>query len=158
MKSKMLNILTIILGLIIIIFPILGFASVSAIFGLAFLFMGFFITFSYFNDEHDAMKYMALIIGIILMLFGITLIAVPSLLVAFTTLFVYIAGLILLVIGVIGLFSADTPALKYLSLLNTVLGIFYLILAYFMKDVKLFGILIGIWLALSGILSLLNIF
>ena len=102
------------------------------------------------------MKYMALIIGIILMLFGITLIAVPSLLVAFTTLFVYIAGLILLVIGVIGLFSADTPALKYLSLLNTVLGIFYLILAYFMKDVKLFGILIGIWLALSGILSLLN--
>ena len=154
MKSKMLNILTIILGLIIIIFPILGFASVSAIFGLAFLFMGFFITFSYF--KHDAMKYMALIIGIILMLFGITLIAVPSLLVAFTTLFVYIAGLILLVIGVIGLFSADTPALKYLSLLNTVLGIFYLILAYFMKDVKLFGILIGIWLALSGILSLLN--
>ena len=96
--NKVSGILSIILGLIFIIFPILSSGLVSVMIGVSLLFLGIasiLTEFSAFN----------IIVGILAIIFGLLFIFNIDALSFLLGIQFYIIGIIIILIGVVGLFS-----------------------------------------------------
>ncbi len=153
-RNVMLSFITIILGLIIVICPYLGVTTLSAIIGIVFIILGLLAFLLFHRTNKPSRRILGFILAIALIIFGIILIFVPSIFVSIITFLIYIAGFILIINGILGLFRSTNSPGKYLGILNIVLGIIYVIVAYFINDVEAFGVLIGLWLVLNGVINL----
>ena len=113
--NKISGILSIILGLIFIIFPIFSSGVVSIIIGVSLFFFGIALILAGFTASN-------IIIGILAIIFGLLFtfnIDAVSFLLGFQF---YIIGIILLLAGIIGLIS-DTQISKIASVLIIIMGI-----------------------------------
>ena len=125
--NKISGILSIILGLIFIIFPIFGTAALSLLIGVSLIFF-----------------------GIILILAGLTAFNITALSVLFALQF-YVIGIIMILAGIIGLIS-DSQISKIVSVLIIILGIISIALGGFSIDQPIFAaVIIGLGLIFEGI-------
>ena len=142
--NKISGILSVILGLIFIIFPVLGTATVSILIGLSLIFLGIILILSGITAINVVIGILAIIIGIIF----ICNIAALSFL--FGLLF-YVVGILLILTGIAGLIS-DSPMPKIASVLIIILGIISFALGGLSIDQPVFAaILIGVSLIIEGI-------
>ena len=126
-SNKISGILSLILGLIFIIFPIFGTAALSLLIGVSLIFL-----------------------GIILILAGFTAFNITALSVLFALQF-YVIGIILILAGIVGLIS-DSQISKIASVLTIILGIIAIALGGFSIDQPIFAaVLIGVGLIFQGI-------
>ena len=146
---KISGILSIILGLIFIIFPVFSSGVVSIIIGISLFFFGITLILAGFTASN-------IIIGILAIIFGLLFtfnIDAVSFLLGFQF---YIIGIILLLAGIIGLIS-DTQISKIASVLIIIMGIISFALGGFSIDNPLYAaILIGVCLIVQGIGMLLD--
>ena len=105
--NKISGILSIILGLIFIIFPIFSSGVVSIIIGISLLFFGIALVLAGFTASN-------IIIGILAIIFGLLFIFNLDALSFLLGLQFYIIGIIILLAGILGLFS-DTQTSKLAS-------------------------------------------
>ena len=145
MESKQATgILSIILGLIFIIFPIFSSGVVSIIIGVSLLFFGIALILAGFTASNIVIGILAIIFGL---LFTFRIDAV-SFLLGFQF---YIIGIILILAGIIGLIS-DTQTSKIASILIVILGIISFALGGLSIDNPIFAAaLIGVALIIQGI-------
>ncbi len=148
-----LGILAIILGLIVIIFPLLSFFTASMIAGIGILFLGvwFLIQFFALWDANKRASIAYLIFGILALIVGIGLfgnILAFSLLIS---LWLYIAGLFLIMSGILCLFTKPRVDGKVSGASGIMIGILYIVLAAYAWNPFYLGVLIGIWLIIDGI-------
>ena len=145
----------IILGLIILAFPLLGIIPLSVLTGISVLFLGIglILTGVSFIGESAAMGIIDIILGILALILGIGFIFNPVLFSFVAALFIFIAGIFLIIAGIFDTVNKAGGS-RWLGILNLVLGIIYLIVAYFIKDPLVLGVLIGLWLLIVGILTL----
>lgn len=157
-EGTVLSIISIILGIIIILFPLFGVAAVSAIIGLAFLFVGIItLLFAYQTSKFSGpYSTVGMIAGILVAIFGIILIFDPAVFVFLAAFFIYLAGIVLIIIGIIGIADSILPGSRYIGLSSILLGIIYFICGYFVSDPKILGFLIGLWLLVVGIINLIQ--
>ena len=141
--NKLAGILSIILGLIFIICPVLSTATLSIFIGLSLVFFGIALVVSGFTAGNIIIGILAIIFGI---LFTVNLDAV-SFLLGFQF---YIIGIILVLGGIVGLVS-DSGIFKIASVLIIILGIISFALGGFSIEQPLFAIiLIGVALIIEG--------
>ena len=153
--DTIMSIIAIIVGIIIMIFPIIGVAASAVIFGLAFIIWGVLtLLYSYLLDSLTG-PYAAsgIIIGLLMIIFGAALIFSPALFTAVVSILIYIVGIFIIILGIIALFSSSS---KTSGIVAIVIGILYFILGYLISDPSIFGILIGLGILILGILGLLN--
>jgi len=145
----------IVLGLIIIAFPVLGVIPFSVLTGLAVLFLGVGLITAGLTtlDENNGMGIVELTLGVIAIILGIGFIFNPSLFSFVAAVFVFIAGLFLIISGIVAL-STRTGQNIWTGLIAIILGIVYLLVAVFIANPFYLGLLIGLWLLITGIMML----
>lgn len=145
----------IILGLIVIAFPLLGVIPFSVLTGVAVLFLGLGLLFMGIASmgESAAMGIVEIILGIIALILGLGFIFNPALFSFIAALFIFIAGIFLIIAGIAAIATKATGN-RWTGLVALILGIIYVIVAYAIKDPLWLGILIGLWLLITGIIML----
>ncbi|BDZ67821.1 DUF308 domain-containing protein [Methanobacterium ferruginis] len=157
MKNVIVGILAIILGLIVLAFPLAGLVAASVLTGFVILMIAIWLLIvggSQLETSKTA-GILNLILGIIVLIIGIGLIFSPALFAFLAGFLLYLAGIFMIIAGVIALASRNEfKNATWAGVLGIILGILYIILGTFAFDPIYLGILIGIWLVISGILAL----
>lgn len=159
MKTKFVSLLGILLGLILIIFPILGLISVSALIGLSVLLMSIYLLVVgvAIIDYNRTGSILDLILGLILLFLSICLIFNPALIGFLTEITVYLAGIMLIVVAVVSLINNRASRYGfYTGIAGIVLGLLYIVIGTYISSPIVLGTLIGIWLVISGVLKLMD--
>ena len=159
MKTKFISLLAILLGLIIIAFPIMGVIGVSSLIGLSVLLMSVYLLVVGVSiiDYNTSGAIIDLFLGIVLLLLSICLIFNPALIGFLTEISLYLAGIMLIVVGLVSLINNRTSRYGfYIGIAGVVLGLLYIIIGTYLADPIVLGTLIGIWLVVSGILKLMD--
>lgn len=158
-KQTTISIIAIILGIIIIAFPMLGVITAADILGLSVLLLAIFLLANGVSEvEYNTTRGLInTILGIIMLIISLGLIFNPSIFAFLTALTIYLAGIFLIIIGLIIIVgNRDNKYGFWMGILGIVLGVIYIILGTYIKNPLVLGSLIGIWLLVTGVLNLLN--
>ena len=158
-KQTTISIIAIILGLIIIAFPMLGVIAASDILGLSFLLLSIFLLTNGVSEvEYNTTRgLLNIILGIVMLIVSLGLIFNPSIFAFLTALTIYLAGIFLIVIGLIVIVgNRDSRYGFWIGILGIILGVIYIIIGTYINSPVILGSLIGIWLVLTGVLNIMN--
>ena len=159
MKTKFVSLLSILFGLIIIIFPIMGIIGISSLISLSVLLMSIYLLVVgiIIIDYNSSGAILDLILGIILLLLSICLIFHPALLGFLAQISMYFAGIMLIIVAVVSLINnRNTRYGFYSGIIGIILGLAYIIIGTYLSNPIILGTLIGIWLVISGIFKLMD--
>ena len=159
MKSKFISLLAILLGLIIIIFPVMGVIGVSSLIGLSVLLVSIYLLVVgvAIIDYNTSGAIIDLILGLLLLFLSIGLIFNPALLGFLTEISLYFAGIMLIIVGLASLINNRNSRYGfYIGIAGIILGVLYIIIGTYLANPIILGSLIGIWLIISGVLKLLD--
>ena len=150
------GILLIILGLIVLVVPLAGLITVSLLTGFALALLGIGLLIFGVRDmkESAALGIVEIILAIIAILFGIGFMVYPGFFSFVAGLLIYLAGIFLIIIGLIGIFTAKGA--RWNAVITLIIGLIYLVLGYLVSNPFYLGILIGLWLLIVGIMTLLQ--
>lgn len=157
--NKGVGILSIILGLIFIIFPMFSAGLISVIVGLSLLFFGISALFMGFNMRHDLNIYpkVAMVIGAISIILGFLFIFYIDAISFLVGIQFYLVGFIMIIFGITGLFSKMTRFSKFTSIFILLMGVISIALATFAISQPIYiAIIIGIVLIIEGITFILD--
>lgn len=148
-------IILIILGLIVLAFPLLGIIPLSLITGFIVLFLGIGLLIAGIAEmgESIGLGILELILGIIALILGIGFIFNPGLFSWLIGFIIWIVGLFLIIAGIVGVFT-KTGGSRWNGVIALIIGIIYVIVGTFVADPVVLGVLIGLWLLITGILML----
>ena len=156
--TRMAGILSIVLGLIFIIFPMFSAGLVSVIVGLSLLFFGIsaaFLGWNMRNEVENVSSLIILAIGILAIIFGFLFIFYIDALSFLIGLQFYIVGFIMIIFGVAGLLSNVSRTSIFSSVLVLIMGILAIGIAIFTIEQPIYiAIIIGIALIIEGIFLL----
>lgn len=151
--NVLLGILAIILGILVMVFPLFSVFTASVLAGLAIIFLGIWLIAQSFGtwSASKAASITYLLLGIIALVVGIGLfgdILAFSFLVAF---WLWFAGFFLIISGIMSLFAKEGTVGRGVGGLGIILGLLYIILANYAWNPVWLAYLIGIWLIIDGI-------
>ena len=142
--NKTAGILSAILGLIFIIFPVFGAAAVSVLIGISLIFLGIVLILGGFTAINIIIGILAIIVGCVFV-FNITALSILM------ALEFYVIGIILILVGISGLISGSQMS-KIASILIIILGIISFAFGGLSIGQPIFApILIGVALIIQGI-------
>ena len=159
MKTKFISIFAIIFGLIIIIFPIMGLIKTSALIGLSLLLISIYLLVVgvAIIDYNKRGAILDLILGIVLLILSICLIFDVAIIGILAQITLYLAGITLIVVGLVSLVNNRQSRYGfYIGIAGIVLGLLYIIIGTYVADPIILGLLIGLWLIISGVLNLMD--
>lgn len=159
MKNKLVSILAIILGIIIIAFPMLGVIGTSALFGLSILFIGIVLLMMGVSiiDYKALGAVVYFFIGIIMLIFSLILIFNPDYFAFLGAILLYLAGIFLIIIGVVALINNRSSKYGfYTGIFAIILGVVYIVVGTYIADPIVLGSLIGVWLIITGVLKFID--
>lgn len=154
MQKTATALILIILGLIVLAFPLLGLLPFSIITGFIVLILGIGLLIGGIMEmgESAALGILEIILGIIALVLGIGFIVNPGLFSWVAGFIVWIAGLFLIIAGIVGILS-KTGGSRWNGVIALIIGIIYIIVGTLIANPVILGILIGLWLLISGILT-----
>ena len=159
MKTKFISLIAIILGLVIIVFPLAGVIDTISLIGLSSLLISIYLLVVGVSiiDYNKSGSIIDIILGIILLLISLCLIFKLPIVSFLAEITLYLAGIMLIVVGLVSLINnRDSKNGFYIGIIGIVLGLIYIIVGTYITNTLILGTLIGIWLIISGILKLLD--
>lgn len=151
--NVLLGILAIILGILVIAFPLFSVFTASVLAGFAVIFLGIWLLSQSFGtwSKSKAGSIAFLILGIIAIVGGIGLFGSILAFSVLASFWLYFTGFFLIISGIMSFFTKEGTAGKGAGGLGIILGILYIILAMYAWDPYYLALLIGIWLIIDGI-------
>ena len=149
-------IILIILGLIVLAFPILGVVPAAVITGFLVLILGMGLLFGGIAEmgESAGLGIIEIILGIIALILGIGFIFNPALFSFVAGVIVYLVGIFLIIAGIMGIVTKAGNS-RWNGVVALIIGLLYIIVgAAFASNPLYLGILIGLWLLIVGIMML----
>ena len=159
MENKFISLIAIILGIIILVFPLTGVIETSTLIGLAIFVISIFLLIMSGNmlANNKIRAIISLIIGILLLILSIAVIFDVSSFSSLTQVLLYLGAITFIIAGAYLLRNnRDTKIGLYLGIIGVILGIIYIIVATFVTSQFIYGILIGLWLIIAGGLTLMK--
>lgn len=159
MKSKFVSLLAMILGLILIIFPVMGVIGVSDLIGLSLLLISIYLLVVgvAIIDYNKSGAILDLVLGVILLLLSLCLIYNVGIFGFLAQITLYLAGIMLIIVGLVSLINNRQSRYGfYIGIAGVVLGLLYIIIGTYVANPIILGTLIGAWLVISGILKLMD--
>ena len=157
MALKTHGVLAILFGLILLIFPWFGLWTLTAIFGFILMLIGVgllvFGAYTYQASKGAAVAF--LILGILGLIAGAGMFGNVSAFAALAGLALYLSGFILIFAGLVHVLKPRTRLSRGVGLLGIIMGIVYIIMGSLAVDPRGLSILMGIWLIIAGITSLM---
>ena len=159
MKYKFISILAMIFGFILIIFPTMGIIGTADLISLSILLVSIYLLIAGVAaiDYNKSGAILNLILGVVLLLLSICLIYDPAVVDFLTAITLYLSGIMLIVVGIVELINNRQSKFGfYIGICGVVLGLIYIIVGTYVKEPLVLGALIGLWLIICGVLSLLD--
>lgn len=159
MKNKFVSLLAIILGIIIIAFPMIGVIGTSSLIGLSVLLISIYLLVAgvAIIDYNKSGSIIDLILGIILLFLSLGLIFNPNLFAFLAEISLYLAGIVLIIVGVVALVNNRHARFGfYIGISGIILGLLYIIVGTYVADPIILGTLIGLWLVITGVLKIID--
>lgn len=159
MKNKFVSLLGIILGIIIIAFPMIGVIGTSSLIGLSVLLISIYLLVAgvAIIDYNKSGTIIDLILGIILLFLSLGLIFNPNLFAFLAEISLYLAGIVLIIVGVVALVNNRHARFGfYIGVSGIILGLLYIIVGTYVADPIILGTLIGLWLVITGVLKIID--
>ena len=159
MKTKFISLLAIIFGLIIILFPIMGFIGVGDLISLSVLLVSIYLLVVGVSvmDYNKTGSILDILLGIILLLLSISLIFNPAIIGFLAEITLYLAGIMLIIVGLVSLINNRQSRYGfYIGIAGIILGLLYIIIGTYIADPIILGALIGILLIISGVLKIMD--
>ena len=156
MRNMIMGLLAIILGLIVIAFPLAGVVAAGLIAGFAVIILAIWFLIAGVSEMNvsAAVGILYVILGIIALIIGIGLFFNPVAFAFLAGFLLYLAGIILIIGGLISLVGGMKARYRvWGGVLGIVLGIIYIILGTLAFNPIYLGLIIGIWLLITGIFS-----
>lgn len=156
MRNVIMGILAIILGILVIAFPVAGVVAVSLIAGFAVIMLAIWFLIAGVAEMYvnRLVGILNVILGIIALIIGFGLLFNPALFAFLAGLVLYLAGIFLIVAGIIALLGGmEAKHRVWGGVLGIILGIIYIILGTLAFNPVYLGFIIGLWLLLTGIFS-----
>ena len=152
-KNVLLGILAIILGILVMAFPLFSVFSASVLAGLAIIFLGIWLLSQSFGtwSKSKAASIAYLILGLIAVIGGIGLFGDVLAMSFLASFWLYFAGFFLIVSGIMSFFTQEGTPGKGVGGLGIILGILYIILGAYAWNPLYLAFLIGFWLIIQGI-------
>lgn len=159
MKSKFISILAMVLGLIIIIFPIMGVIGVADLIGLSILLISIYLLVVgvAIIDYNKSGAILDLVLGMVLLILSLCLIFNVGIFGFLAQITLYLAGIMLIVVGLVSLINNRQSKYGfYIGIAGVVLGLLYIVIGTYVADPIVLGVLIGLWMIISGVLRLMD--
>ena len=157
-RNVLLGILAILLGLIVIAFPLISVLLLSSIVGIGLIFIGVWLLAQSFEiwGSNKGISIAALILGILGIIVGIGLFGKILAFSILVGLIIYIGGLFLIISGIISLVSGQGSAGRWGGLLGIILGILYIIVGVYAFNPLYLAFIIGLWLVITGLFMIIS--
>ena len=150
------GLLSLIFGLILLVFPWFGLWTLTAIFGFILIIIGVGLlvlgAFTYHASKIAGAA--LLILGIFGLITGAGMFGNVGALAGLASVALYLSGFILIIAGLVHVFKPMTRFSREVGIVGILLGIIYLLLGSYAGDPRGLSVLMGIWLILAGITSL----
>lgn len=152
-KNVYVGILAIILGLIVIIFPLISDYTLSILAGIGIIFLGLWLIYQSYKSwaKNLAAGVAALIVAFFAIALGIVFLGNIAALSFVTFLAIYIVGLFLIITGLTSLFSDSGIKGKGIGALGVILGLLFMIMGVYVGNPLFLAIIIGAFLIIAGI-------
>lgn len=145
------NIIFIILGILIIFFPMLGVLAINLVIAIPIFIIGLVILLMGLRGNNNILK---IILGILIIIFAILLIVFPNLFAALIALFVTIIGVLLIVYAIVSVIRRS--AKLNTIIISLIVGIIYFAIGYLLRDPNILGVLLGLSLLIGGFLGIIK--
>ena len=151
--NALFGILAIILGILVIAFPLFSVFTASVLAGFAIIFLGIWLLVQSFGvwGKSKGASIAYLILGLIAIIGGIGLFGSILAFSFLASFWLYFAGFFLIISGIMSLFTKEGTAGKGAGGLGIILGILYVILGAYAWNPFYLAFLIGIFLIIEGI-------
>lgn len=155
-KNVLIGILSIILGLIIIVFPLISMVTVGVLAGLGVIFLGFWLLLQAIKSWKDNMAagIANIILALFAFLFGIVFIYDINFLKFITFFALYIVAFFLLLTGITALFSGKDIKARLSGVLGVVFALVFMYIAMQVQNIFYLAIVIGAFLIALGVMEL----
>lgn len=152
-KNVLLGILAIILGILVMAFPLFSVFTASVLAGFVIVILGVYLLAQSFGTwgTSKAASIAFLLLGIIAIICGFGLFGRILAFSALASFWLYFTGFFLMISGVMSLFAKDDTVGKGVGGLGIIMGILYIILGSYAWNPYYLALLIGIWLIIDGI-------
>lgn len=155
-NNVLLGILAMLLGILLICFPLMGVFTASVITGLGIVFIGIWLIAHSFGTwgVNKGISIASLILGIIGIVVGIGLFGKVLAFSAFAGMIIYIGGFFLIIIGIIDFFSGVGTSPKARGAIGVIMGILFLLVGMYAFNPIYLGSLIGFFLLIEGVFAI----
>ncbi|MGA2675452.1 MAG: DUF308 domain-containing protein [Methanobacterium sp.] len=155
-RDVYLGILAIILGAIVITFPLISVFTLSLLVGIGIIFLGIWLLIQAYNvwNKNLAAGIADIILAIFAIFFGIGLTGNITALSFLTFLALYIIGFFLILTGLTALLSNKGIKAQGMGVLGVILGILYLVIALYLKNPLFLAIILGAFLIIAGFMEI----
>jgi len=156
-KNVFVGILAIILGLIVIFFPLISVFTFSAIAGVGIIFLGIWILAQSFKSKSLVAGIANLILAIFAIMLGIVFIGDIKAFEFFSSLALYIVGLFVALSGLTSLSGEGTKG-KAIGILGIILGVLFIVMGTYAYNPLVLAAIIGAFLIIAGIMEIFDLF
>jgi len=153
-KNMLLGILGILLGVIIIVFPLISVFTVNAIAGIGIIFVGIWILFKSLKNDSISAGVAGLIVAVFAIMMGIVFIGDIKAFEFFSFIALYIVGFFVALAGLESLISGEGLKGKGIGALGILIGILFVVLGSFVANPLVLAALIGAFLILAGLIEI----
>ena len=157
-ENVLLGVLAIILGLIVILFPLISVFTINAVLGIGIIFLGIWIFAQSIKTKSLAAEIAGLILAIIAIIFGIVFIGDIKAFQFFTFMALYIVGFFIVLAGITSLISGKGLKEKAIGALGIIIGILFVAVGSYAGHPLVIAALIGAFLIIAGIMETFNLF
>jgi uncharacterized membrane protein HdeD (DUF308 family) len=155
-RNKIIGILAIILGFIIIVFPLIGVTTLSDLAGVAVIFIAIWLFVQCFKQigSNLAAAIANLLLGVLAIFLGIVFLVNVATFEFLTFIALYIVGFFMIISGITYLFSGKGMKFIGIGILGIILGLIYMLLAMYVKNPLFLAAIIGAFLIIAGIMEI----
>lgn len=158
-RNVLVGILAVILGLMVIIFPLIGVSTLSDLAGIGIIFLGIWLLVQSFKawEKSVAAAVADLILAVLAILWGVVFIGNIKAFAFLTFLALYIVGFFIIISGLTALFSDKSLKGKAIGALGLLLGVLFLIFSVYLKNPLVLAATIGAFLIIAGIVEIFDL-
>ena len=153
-KNLLLGILGILLGIIVIVFPLISIVTVNAIAGIGIIFVGIWILIKSLKNESIAAGVAGLIVAVFAIMMGIVFIGDIKAFEFFTFIALYVVGFFLALAGLESLISGKGSKGRAIGALGIILGILFVVIGTYAANPLVLAALIGAFLIIAGLIEI----
>ncbi len=157
-RNIFVGILAIILGLIVIVFPLISVVSLSKLVGIGIIFLGIWILVQSLKSGSLAAGVAGLILSIFVIMMGIVFVGDIKAFAFFTFAAIYIVGFFIILAGLAALASGQGLKEKGIGALGVIIGILFIVVGTFTGNPFVLSAMIGAFLIIAGIMEIFDLF